>query len=219
MDVNPLSGTTAALREAVPNLVSLLPWLDYVGVGVFAVTGALVGAKSRQDIVTCAFFAVLTGVGGGTVRDLLIGARVFWIERAGYLEVCLIAAAIVFVLSTDRWPERVLTWLDAIGLAVYCVIGTLKALAFGAGPIAAVAMGVATASVGGIMRDVVAMRPSILLNREFYITAAIAGSGVTVLLLQFDVDKRAAGAVGSLVAFCTRAGTILFGWKQPEKRG
>jgi uncharacterized membrane protein YeiH len=88
MDLNPLSGTTAALREAIPNLVGLLPWLDYVGVGVFAVTRALVGAKNRQDIVTCAFFAVLTGVGGGTVRDLLIGARVFWIERAGYLEVC-----------------------------------------------------------------------------------------------------------------------------------
>jgi uncharacterized membrane protein YeiH len=99
------------------------------------------------------------------------------------------------------------------------VIGTLKALAFGTGPVAAVAMGVATASVGGIMRDVVAMRPSILLNREFYITAAIVGAGVMVILLQLDVDKWAAGAIGALVAFCTRARTILFGWKQPGKRG
>src|SRR5271166_3382855 len=162
----PLDGLAKTLNEVVPHFAGVLAWLDYAGVGVFAVTGALVGTKSRQDIVTCAFFAVLTGVGGGTVRDLLIGAPVFWISQSGYLEVCLIAAVVVFLLDADHWPERVLTWLDAVGLAVYCVLGTVKAANFGATPVAAAAMGVVTASVGGIMRDVVVMRPSVLLDRE-----------------------------------------------------
>lgn len=209
------------MGAAIGNLADLrtvLVWLDFAGVAVFAVTGALVAAQTRQDIITTCFFAVLTGIGGGTVRDILIGAPVFWIVQEGYLEVCLVAAIAVFLVNTERWPARLLTWLDAVGLSVYCVVGTFKALAFHAGPVTAAAMGVVTCAVGGILRDVVAMRPSALLNRELYITAGVVGAGLTVFLLDLGVDNWVAGAIAALAAFVTRAGAIVFGWHASAKR-
>ncbi len=200
------------------DLPHMLAWLDFAGVGLFALTGALVAARAQQDIVTGIFFAVFTGVGGGTVRDLLIAAPVFWIEHRGYLEVCLLAAIVVFLLDTKHWPSKALTWLDALGLSVYCVIGTIKALSYGVSPVAAAAMGVITASVGGIMRDVVAMRPSVLLDREFYITAAIAGASLTVGLIGLGFPDLFAGTIGGIAAFIVRGGTILFGWQQKAKK-
>ena len=208
------------MGAAIGNLAELrtvLVWLDFAGVAVFAVTGALVAAQTRQDIITTCFFAVLTGIGGGTVRDILIGAPVFWIVQEGYLEVCLVAAIAVFLVNTQRWPARLLTWLDAVGLSVYCVVGTFKALAFHAGPVTAAAMGVVTCAVGGILRDVVAMRPSALLNRELYITAGVVGAGLAVFLLDLGVSNWVAGTVAALAAFMTRAGAIVFGWRASAK--
>lgn len=204
--------------EIIPNLTTTFVWLDFGGVAVFAITGALVAAKAEQDVVTTVFFAVVSGMGGGTVRDLLIGAPVFWIDHRGYLESCLIVALVVFVLDTQRWSETLLNWADAVGLSVYCVTGTLKALSFGAQPVAAAAMGVVTCSVGGIIRDIMAMRPSLLTSREFYITAAIVGAGLTVVLIEVGLTQQTAGAIAACAALATRAGAILFGWKQPRKR-
>jgi uncharacterized membrane protein YeiH len=206
-------------ENILPDLPVILSWLDFTGVAVFAVTGALVAAKTQQDVIVTAFFAVLTGLGGGTVRDLLIGAPVFWIGQRGYLEICLIAAVVVFVFDTGRRAEALLNWADGVGLSVYCVIGTIKALAFGAHPVAAAAMGVVTGSVGGIMRDVIAGRPSVLMQREFYVTSAVAGAGLTAILIKFGMTEWAAGGIAAVVAFITRAGAILFGWKQPIRRG
>jgi uncharacterized membrane protein YeiH len=203
----------------LPALPAILNWLDFAGVAVFAVTGALVAARTQQDVIVTAFFSVLTGLGGGTVRDLLIGAPVFWIGQRGYLEICLIAAVGVFIFDTGRRTEALLNWADAIGLSVYCVIGTIKALAFGAHPAAAAAMGVVTASVGGIMRDVLGGRPSVLMQREFYVTSAVAGAGLTTILIQAGMTQWVAGCIAAVVAFITRAGAILFGWKQPVRRG
>lgn len=212
---------TAGALDPVQLVASthVLAILDYAGVAVFAITGALVAARARQDIITCIFFATLTGVGGGTTRDLLIGAPVFWIIRSGYLEVCLVAGVAVYALRTDRWPARVLTWLDAVGLSVYCVIGTLKAAKFGVTPVAAAEMGVVTASVGGILRDLVAMRPSVLLDRELYVTAAAAGAGLTAILAQTGLSAWTAGILGMCAALLVRSGAILLGWKLPQGRG
>ncbi|WP_374386289.1 trimeric intracellular cation channel family protein [Sandaracinobacter sp.] len=194
--------------------------LDYLGVAIFAITGALVAARARQDIVTCAFFAGMTGMGGGTIRDLLIGAPVFWMGEAGFVAVCLVATIAVWFLRTEQWPGKPLRWLDAVGLAAYSAFGSLKALSFGIDPVPAVLMGVITATFGGVLRDIVAGQPSILLQREIYVTAAIVGAIVTVLLsAQAGLNGWLAGGAGAAAAFAIRAGALTRGWKLPIHPG
>ena len=162
-------------------LTPLLDWLDLAGVAIFALTGALVAAKERQTFVTLAFFALLTGVGGGTVRDLLIGAPVFWIHDAWVAGVCLAIALFAWFTPTRWWEGRLLSIADGLGLAAYAVLGAAKALEYGLPPIPAALMGVITGCVGGIIRDVLAGRPSILMRPELYVTAAALSASVTVI--------------------------------------
>ncbi|HAL89300.1 MAG TPA: trimeric intracellular cation channel family protein [Erythrobacter sp.] len=162
-------------------LTPLLDWLDLAGVAIFALTGALVAAKERQTFVTLAFFALVTGVGGGTVRDLLIGAPVFWIHDGGVAVVCLAVSLFAWFIPTRWWAGRFLSIADGLGLAAYAVLGAAKALEYGIPPVTAALMGVITGCVGGIIRDVVAGRPSILMRPELYVTAAALSASVTVL--------------------------------------
>jgi uncharacterized membrane protein YeiH len=196
-------------------LAGLLSVLDFAAVAVFGATGALAAARRKHDIVTFGFFAAATGVGGGTLRDLLIGAPVFWVGRPTYLVVCLAAATAVWVFGWGRGRERVLNWLDAVGMAAYAVVGAMKAISLGAPPFSAVIMGVLTSTFGGIIRDVLAEEPSILLRRELYITAALVGAGAFVLLQLLGAAAATAGVAGFVLAFATRAGAILFGWTLP----
>jgi len=189
--------------------------LDYAGVAVFAATGALAAARRGFDIVTFAFFAAVTGIGGGTLRDLLIGAPVFWVANPGYLGVCIAAAGAVWAIGDRLQRFRTLLWLDALGLAAYCVVGASKAADWGAPPLVAVVMGVLSASFGGVVRDVLAGEPSALHRKEIYITAAVAGSGVFVLLRLFDLPEPVAGAAGMAAALALRAGALTRGWSLP----
>ena len=191
------------------------PALDYAGVAVFALTGALAAARDKHDIVTFWFFAVVTGVGGGTLRDLLIGAPVFWIGDATYLGIGALASLIVWFAGS--WVERrpALIWLDAIGLAAYAVIGASKALAYGVQPLVAAAMGVLTASFGGVIRDVLAGQPSALVKREISVSAALLAAGGFVALAALNVPPVWAGAMGAVAGFALRAGAIHYGWALP----
>ncbi len=200
----------------------LPPALDYAGVTVFALTGALAAARDRQDIVTFWFFAVVTGIGGGTLRDLLMDAPVFWIGDATYLGIGLAAALAVWFLAPYLERAKTLIWLDAVGLAVYAVIGAAKALSLGIGPFIAVAMGVLTACFGGVIRDVLAEQPSALLKREITISAALLSAAGFVALTFAGVPPVWAGVVGALAGFGLRAGAIHYGWALPafgDKRG
>lgn len=204
------------------SLPVLPPILDYAGVTVFALTGALAAARDRQDIITFWFFAVVTGVGGGTLRDLLIGAPVFWIGDATYLGIGLAASLIVWFLAPYLERAKTLIWLDALGLAAYAVIGAGKALALGVDPLISVAMGVLTACFGGVIRDVLAGQPSALLKREITISAALlAGSGYVALHMA-GAHPLWAGVAGGVAGFGLRAGAIHYGWALPAfgaKRG
>ena len=162
-------------------LTPLLNWLDLAGVAIFALTGALVAAKERQTFVTLGFFSLVTGVGGGTVRDLLIGAPVFWIQDARVPVVCLAVALFAWFTPTRWWEGRFLSIADGLGLAAYAVLGAAKAIEYGLPPVSAAFMGIITGCVGGIIRDVLAGRPSILIRPELYVTAAALSASVTVL--------------------------------------
>jgi uncharacterized membrane protein YeiH len=199
-----------------PQLLPVLPpALDYAGVTVFALTGALAAARDRHDIITFWFFAVVTGIGGGTLRDLLIGAPVFWIGDATYLGIGLAAALAVWFLAPYLERAKALIWLDAVGLAVYAVIGAAKALSLGVGPFVSIAMGVLTACFGGVIRDVLAVQPSALLKREITVSAALLAAAGFVGLAVVGVPPLWAGVGGAAAGFGLRAGAIHYGWALP----
>jgi uncharacterized membrane protein YeiH len=200
-------------------LAIALTGLDYAAVAVFGASGALAAAQRKHDIVTFGFFAAITGVGGGTLRDLLIGAPVFWVARPEYLLVCLAAAVAIWLVGWGRRGERLLLWLDALGMAAYAVVGALKALSLGVAPVSAAVMGVLTACFGGVLRDVVAHEPSVLLRRELYVTPALAGASLFVALDRLGAGPLAASAAGFLAAFLIRAGAMLRGWSLPPFPG
>ncbi len=189
--------------------------IDYAGVLVFAITGALAAARLKHDIVTFVFFATLTGIGGGTLRDLLIGVPVFWISDQGYLVVCVVASLLVWITGEPRWHATLLNWLDALGLSGYAMLGAAKALEHGSRPLVAIAMGVISATFGGVMRDLFGGQPSVFLRREIYVTAALVSASVFVIARTFGVAGLPAGIAAFLIGFALRGGAILFGWSLP----
>lgn len=204
--------------NSVP-LGTVLPWLDLFGIGVFAASGALAAARARQTLVTFSFFALVTGVGGGTVRDLLIGAPVFWVNDWRVPAVCLTTAGLIWLTPVRFWQGRALDWFDAVGLAVYAVFGAAKSLSFGVPALPAVMMGIVTACVGGIIRDVLAGKPSILLRPELYVTAAALASALFVALFLLGLPALPAAAIGVAAGFGLRAAAIVRGLALPVYRG
>ena len=204
--------------EASPQIPTALELLDYLGIGLFAISGALVAAKRRLDFVTFVFFAVATGVGGGTIRDLLIGAPVFWVHTNATLLICIGAALVVWVTSTRRITGKALVWFDAAGLAAYGTYGAAKALAYGVAPVPAFVMGVLTACAGGIIRDVLAGEPSILMRRELYVTAAALSAGLFVALVLSGMAVLVAASIATVAGFALRAAAITRGWSLPAYR-
>jgi len=194
--------------------------LDYAGVAVFAATGALAASRKQLDIIGFLFLASVTGIGGGTFRDLILGAApVFWVKEPGYILVCAAVAVVVFFtahLFESRW--KVLLWLDAVGLAAYCVMGAAKGLAATGSPTVAIVTGILTATFGGILRDLLAGEPSVLLRPEVYVTAAMAGSGTFTLLMALGFPLVAAALIAFAAAFIVRGGALKYGWTFPSYR-
>lgn len=197
---------------------ALLPVLDYASVLVFALTGALVASRAQLDLVGFVFFATLTGVGGGTLRDLVLGRTpVFWVDRPQLIVLTAVAAIVVFFtahLLESRY--RTLLWLDAFALAVAVPAGVGVALEAGAGPVVVVMMGVMTGTFGGLMRDVVGNEvPLVLKQGELYITATFGGA-VTALLMRGLAMPSAVALFGcGAMVLALRAGSLLLGWRLP----
>lgn len=196
----------------------VLEYLDLAGIAVFALSGAVVAAAKRQTLVTFFFFAVVTGVGGGTVRDLLIGAPVFWMAQNSFLFICIAAALIVWLLPQRVWSGRALLWLDAIGLAAYATFGAAKGLAYGVAPLPAIGMGVLTACLGGIIRDVLTGEPSILMRPELYVTAAALSAALMVGMLLVGLPGTVGGPIAALAGFALRGAATRRGWALPAYR-
>lgn len=204
-------------------LTPILDLLDLAGIALFALTGAVLAARLKQTFVTMAFFALVTGVGGGTVRDLLIRAPVFWIDDPWVAAVCLGTALIAWFTPVSWWEGKGIAYADGAGLAAYAVLGSAKALAYGIPPVPAALMGVITGCVGGIIRDVVAARPSIIMQPELYVTAAALSAALTVagmlaapLLGMGDTWVWAAAFASG---FALRSAAIHWQWGLPSYGG
>jgi uncharacterized membrane protein YeiH len=194
-------------------------FLDYAGVAVFAATGALAASRKQLDIIGFLFFAGLTGIGGGTVRDLILGAPVFWVQNHDYLVVCAaMAIAVYFSAHLIESRYKLLLWLDAIGLAAYCVFGAWKGLVITGSALVAVVMGMLTATFGGILRDQIAGEPSVLMRPEIYVTAAMAGAVTFTVLDIAGLPLLLSAAPAFAVAFIIRGGAIWFGWSFPPHK-
>jgi uncharacterized membrane protein YeiH len=206
------------IQPAIP-LPAILGLLDLLGTAVFALTGALLAARLRQTFVTMAFFALITGVGGGSVRDLLIGAPVFWVRDPWVAPVCLGVALLAWFTPGQwlgKWREgQLLEWADAAGLAAYAVLGTAKALGYGVAPVPAVLMGVITGCVGGIIRDVLAARPSILMRPELYVTAAALSASLCAAGSVASLPNSLAWPIAALAGFALRGAAIAKGLALP----
>ena len=193
--------------------------LDWIGVIVFTVTGALAASRKAMDCVGFAVLGTATGIGGGTLRDLLLGLPAFWTVQPATLLTCLLVAGLVFF--TAHIPQsryRALLWLDAVGLALFAVAGAEKALQAGASPLVAVVMGVVTAAFGGVIRDLLGGESPVILSREIYASAAAAGAAVFVSLTLLDVTREVALGAGFTVALIVRAASLRFGLTLPRYR-
>lgn len=196
--------------------------LDYGSVFVFALTGALVASRGQLDLVGFIFFAVLTAVGGGTVRDLLLGREeIFWVARPNLILIACLAAVIVFFtahLLENRY--RALLWFDALALSIAVPSGVDYAMGAGFGPVVVVLAGVFTGSMGGLMRDVISNEvPLILKQGELYLTAAFGGAVAALLLKSVGVSAGYVLMLAcGLVTFTLRAGSMVRGWSLPVYR-
>src|SRR6188508_1463717 len=195
------------------NLFRLVHFFDILAAIVFAVSGALVASRKRLDVMSFMWFAVITGVGGGTVRDLILNVPVFWVQSPAHVSACLVTAVVMhFVAPRVESRYRTLLWFDAFGLALVTVAGSVKALDVGTPALVAIAMGAVTGSVGGIIRDTLGHVPSVLLRHEIYVTASVLGACTYAGLNALGASRPAAMLTGFLVTFIVRSLAILLGW-------
>ena len=193
-------------------IIQLFSICSMLGVFFFSVSGALFAAEKNMDILGFILVAAVTGVGGGTLRDLLLGVTpVFWITEPVSIYLCVIAASLTyFAVNLFRQRDAWILWMDAVGLSVFAIMGAQAALAYGAPPFIAVVMGVMTATFGGIMRDVLCAEVLTLMRPEIYISCALLGAFVYVLLHQLGMSESMALIIALVAGFSLRAAAIWF---------
>jgi uncharacterized membrane protein YeiH len=193
--------------------------LDWLGIIVFAITGAIVASRKQMDVVGFAVLGTVTGIGGGTLRDLLLGSPVFWVREPAYLVTCVLVSGLVFFAAhIPQSRYRYLLWLDAVGLAVFAVAGAEKAAHAGTDATVAVAMGVITATFGGIIRDLLGGESPVILSREIYASAALAGAVIFTSLVAVGVSRELAVGAGFAIGLLIRAAALRYGWSLPRYR-
>lgn len=192
--------------------------LDWFGIVVFTITGALVASRNQMDLVGFVLLGTVTGIGGGTIRDLILNDHpVLWIERPQYLAVCIaVSIAVFFTAHLAMSRYKLILWFDAIGLALFATVGAEKAVNTGAPAIVAITMGVITACFGGIIRDVLGKEDSIIFSREIYVTAALAAAVVFVGLDGYGSSREVSITLALVTGFGLRAAALLFGWSLPR---
>ncbi|MFJ1794251.1 trimeric intracellular cation channel family protein [Kitasatospora griseola] len=194
--------------------------LDLVGIFVFALSGGLMAVRKNMDIFGICVLAEATALGGGVLRDLVIGALpVAAFTNSGYFPTPLVAGVVVFFLhpEVERITRAVMV-LDAAGLGLFAVTGTIKAHDYGLGAVASVACGMLTAAGGGVVRDVLAMEPPSLLrwDREIYAVPALIGAAITALLIGVGQLTPVSAALAAVAAFTVRMLALKYGWRAPR---
>jgi uncharacterized membrane protein YeiH len=199
----------------------VLTVLDLLGIFVFALSGGLVAVRKELDLFGVLVLAGITGLGGGFLRDLLIGAvPPASLEDWRYLMVPVAAGLVTFRFHPALGRmERLVTVFDAAGLGLFCVTGALKAVAFGLGPVPAALMGMLTGIGGGMLRDLLAGRVPVVLRGELYATPALVGAGLAVAGVEASLPAAAVALPAAAVCTGWRLLAVWRGWNAPRPPG
>lgn len=196
--------------EIAPLTTSILV-INYFGDVVFAVSGALTAARYRMDVIGFVLIGTITGIGGGTIRDLLLGRTVWWTQNPLELVLCMVAALGTFLVARRGVSYRKgMIWADALGLSAFAVVGCQIALDFRAPVLIAVFMGMVTATGGGVIRDVLTNTQPMITNGQLYATAALLGSLTYAVLHRVGAPELPAELLSVAAAFTLRASAIVF---------
>ncbi len=196
-----------------------LDLFDWVGVFVFAVSGGLIAVRQRMDVFGVVVIALLPAIGGGTLRDILLGQPVFWLSDQISLLIAASAGLAAF-LAPRFWTKfRSLRWLDSAGLALFAVVGASKAYALDYDIIICAIMGTITATAGGLLRDIVCNETPILLKADIYATAAFAGAALYYIARAQGLSELISLSLGAGLIFLLRTITILYKLNLPTSKG
>lgn len=187
----------------------------------FAISGALVAARHRLDWVGFVFMACITGIGGGTLRDTILDVPVFWLDEYYTIIVCSVAAIVTYFAAQHiSKRSKALLWADALGMALFTALGAQKAISLGTNIPVAIIMGVFSACLGGIIRDVIVNDVPVVFQRDVYITASLLGALTYCLLhIYTPIGEGIALVSGGAVAFIIRGLAITRNLSMPSHRG
>ena len=207
-------------RNTAKEVVYVIYYLNLFGTAVFAIGGAMAASRKGMDLFGVVVAAVLTGIGGGTLRDLCLGVQpVNWVSDSTGLEIAVVFGLLTFTYLRVRQsavvPSKLLNVADAIGLAVFTVLGCKTALANDAGLFITVIMGMLTGSGGGIIRDAFSAEIPLFFRKEIYATACLAGGAAYLLLLALPVPEDGAMLGGAAVTLAIRLAAIYWGLSLP----
>lgn len=196
----------------------ILSLFDWAGIFVFALSGGLMAVRQQFDILGIIIIAWLPAIGGGTLRDILLDQPVFWLDDPIALSLATLAGIAAFI-GPEFWARiKALVWIDAMGLALFAVVGASKAAALGHGFLICTLMGTMTATAGGLIRDVVCNETPLLLRKEVYATAAIFGASSYYIAQQAGMSPSLALALGAVIAFVTRGLSLKYGLNLPRRQ-
>jgi uncharacterized membrane protein YeiH len=201
--------------------VVLVHVLDLIGVAVFAVSGALAAGRKQLDLLGVVVLGLVTAVGGGTIRDLLLGRQpIFWLTDGTYVVVITVSA--LLTVAYARWrrpPESALLIADALGLALFSVAGAQIAERAGLPAVSGVLLGTVTGAAGGVVRDVLSAQIPLILQRgNLYASTAIAGTSAYFALISLGVRREVATGVGMVAVAGLRLAAIAYGLQLPVFR-
>lgn len=197
-------------------LQTTIHYLDYLGTIVFAITGLLAASRKQLDLFGAIVIAMVTAIGGGTLRDVILDQPVFWVTQPIYIYMVVISVLFMFFYAKFRTaPIRFLLFLDALGLAVFTVMGAQKAMDLGLSDPIIIMTGIMTGAVGGIIRDVLVGEVPLILRKEIYATACFIGASVMILANDYFEQQEIAVILAMAVVFALRMLAIIGNYSLP----
>ncbi|MFN2142855.1 MAG: trimeric intracellular cation channel family protein [Candidatus Promineifilaceae bacterium] len=200
-------------QRAMGNFANVI---SFIAIGVFSVSGVLAGARKGADIFSLLVFGLVTALGGGTIRDMILNIPVFWVDDMTYIWIAAGAAVLAFFIYRQiAQGQSLLLYLDAVGVALFTIQAIDKVLGLGHPPLIAIIMGIITGIGGGLVRDVLTDRPTLLMTKDLYATPILIGSVVYLALLTLAPNFPLSWLVAMLIIFGLRAAAIYWNLSMP----